>query len=113
MLNLLAADFEDGWAFVEHNQRIFLLRPPYRINHGYNVVPETVVHESIYTHGFVAMEKCFTNWSELIDFLKKQLVESRKASEQNVPNSETIRSLVKYAPPHVLDNYLDRIELEL
>jgi hypothetical protein len=112
MLNLLAAAPEDGWAFVKRGEETLLVRPPYR-RWNLSVVPESAVEKAILTHGFVPMEESFAQWDALVAFLEQQLVEARKAQGQAIPDSQSVRELVRHAPPHILEVYLDRVESEL
>lgn len=112
MFSLLAAALEDGWAFVKRGEEVLLVRPPYR-QWSISVVPESTVEKAVHAHGFTLMKEKFADWSSLVAYLQKQLVETRKAQGQAVPESESVQRLVHYAPRHILVSYLDRIQLDL
>ena len=58
MLKLLATAPEDGWAFVQRDAEILLVRPPYR-RWDLSIVPEATVERAIHDYGFAAMEEAF------------------------------------------------------
>jgi hypothetical protein len=112
MLKLLAAAFEDGWAFVKRNGEILLVRPPY-YSWNLSVVSESTLEKAIHAHGFAITSESFNDWGTLTAFLQQRLVETRKAQGQAMPSSDAIRTLVQYASENVLQSYLDRIQTEL
>ena len=112
MLKLLAAAFEDGWAFVERNGEMLLVRPPYR-SWNLSIVPESTLEKAVTAYGFAVTSESFSDWGALITFLQQRLVETRQAQGQAKPESDAIRTLVQYAPENVLQSYLHRIQTEL
>lgn len=113
MFELLAAAFEDGWAFVKCEREILLVRPPYHRSQGISKVPESTIEKAVHAYGFTVTKKSFPDWPSLIAFLRERLVETRRAHGRATPQTETILELVDYAPRDILENYLDRIESEL
>ena len=113
MLRSIAIAPEDGWAFVKDEEgSIRLVRPPYRKNNA-SIVSEETVEKAISTHGFIAEQKGFPDWHSLIIGLRDRLIEARKAQGQSVPGLEAAQKLVQYAPQHIVENYLDRVETGL
>ena len=113
MFRSIAIAPEDGWAFVKDGKgSVRLVRPPYRKN-NVSIVSEETVEKAISTHGFIAEQKNFPDWPSLITDLRDRLIEARKAQGRRVPGPEAARNLVQYAPQHIVEGYLDRIETDL
>lgn len=111
MLKLLALAPEDGWAFVQRDAEILLVRPPYRRS-SMPVVSEATVEKAIHAHGFTAAQEEFDDWEKLITALQQRFVETRKALGQAVSDNPGL-ALLPYAPRRILEGYLTRIETEL
>lgn len=114
MIDLLATAPDDGWAFVRHNGKIQLVRPPYQ-RWSLVDVDESVVEKAVKDHGFTAEKEgmIFSGWDQLIAHLKQQVVATRKEQGHRVPQAATIRGLIHKAPRRVLAQYLEKVESEL
>lgn len=112
MISLLAAAFEDGWAFVRQGYTIFLVRPPYR-RRDLVEVNEATVERAIHAHGFQAELLPFDDWGALIDFLRERLVASASERAERAGETKAAARMLRHASTAVLDGYLDRIEREL
>ena len=111
MLKLLAIAAGDGWAFAGDNGTVFLVKPPYQKD-GLVKVTSDALAAAVERYGFSKMDKDFDGWRSLIDFLKDELIRSRRELGQKI-EIEKIRDLINFAPPEILQKYLDRIESEL
>ena len=112
MLRLLASAPEDGWAFVQSEGEILLVRPPYQqwaVSH----VTSKAVERAVQHHGFVAQENVFSNWQSLISHLHEEVLELRRRRGQGPPDKERIRRLVRRAPRHILADFLHKVASEL
>src|SRR5438046_408239 len=105
MLNLIAAAYEDGYAFVKEGKRVYALRPPYR-QQNKTAVSLLAVERAVTTHGFAAESLTFDDWGALIEHLKNRLIESRKERGISEPNTAQIRRLVERAPRNIIEQYL-------
>jgi hypothetical protein len=112
MIKMIAAAFEDGWAFVQKDGQTILIRPPYRSANNL-VVAESAVEAAIHAYGFEVWDESFTDWADVVAYLNKRLVEVRKASRLFVNDPDATLELLRRAPKHVLDRYLARVEGEL
>ena len=112
MIELLAIAPEDGWAFIRRDCQVLVVRPPYRLN-SLSGASEATVQKAVSAHGFQVAQGTFGDWRSLVEFLREQIVEARKARGQKVPEPAEVKRLVRHAPPRVLERYLDRIESEL
>jgi len=109
MLRLRAAAWEDGYAVVESDGTLFMIRPPYRqVNK--DEVTDADLEAAVSKHGFSAADQPFADWAALIEHLKRRLMEERKG---RVPDTARIKKLVERAPAHLVPSFLDRIETEL
>lgn len=110
MFNLIAVAYEDGYAFVKKDGKIYSIRPPYN-----NTILASLenVERAISTHGFSNEQLDFDNWATLISYLKTQFIERRKQAGQNEPNTDRIRRLMQRAPRNKVQDFLTRIEKEL
>lgn len=112
MFKLVAAAPEDGWAFVERDKQLVIIRPPY-LKSTLASVPEGAVERAIKHHGFIEQEQSFADWESLISHLREQYLAIRREQGSKVPSLEEIRSLLHLAPDYLLAQFLDRVELEL
>ncbi len=112
MLRLLAIAPGDGWAFVEREGKVLLVRPPYR-HDDLAEVQESVVEKAVAKFGFRAAKKEFQDWASLIRYLEEQLLGTRKALGLPEPNLESVREFVRQAPHDVVESYLARVRSEL
>lgn len=111
MIEMLAAALRDGWAFVRSDQRVRLVRPPYRTSFCPEVSDETV-DKAVLSHGFTPIKESFEDWPSLIKYLEDQLVETRRSAGYPEPDIENLRNLVAKAPAKVLHKCLDQVEEE-
>jgi hypothetical protein len=110
VVKLVAAALEDGWAFVETEGELLLVRPPYHQSMT-RQVPQTALQAAVSTYGFEVRTEAFQDWAELIEFLRAKVVESRRAAGQTQP--QDLREILRRAPRSLLLKYLDRVEAEL
>ena len=109
MIRLLAFVPEDGWAYVQADGRISLIRPPYTSTQRSAADLDTI-EKAVGQHGFQAMDQEFSGWAELIQFLNDQVRQAR-ASTGPVSTEETLRAeMLRLAPTGILSGYLDRVE---
>jgi hypothetical protein len=112
MLKLLASAPRDGWAFVEKDQKVLLVRPPYQ-QWALTHVSEGAVEKAVQHHGFVMQGRSFVSWDSLIGFLRSQYLAFRRRQDSNVPDLQEIRSILHMAPSGLIMKYLSRVESEL
>ncbi|MGO8786882.1 MAG: hypothetical protein ACLQVL_05795 [Terriglobia bacterium] len=112
MIRLIAAAFEDGWAFVQKDGQTILIRPPYRSANAL-MVPDSAVEAAAHAYGFQVSDESFADWADLVAYLNKKLVDLRKASKLFVDDPNATLELLRRAPKHILDRYIDRVEGEL
>lgn len=110
MIKLLAIAADDGWAFIENGEGIFLFKPPYQ-DRDLLPVKDDALDEAVERHGFSRLDQDFESWSALIKFIRDEMVSARKALGQEI-DLEQIRDLLDFAPPYILKEYLDKIETE-
>src|SRR5947207_1550535 len=108
-LELLAAYYEEGWAFVRDGAHVSLLRPPYR-NASLQEVTLSVVDQAIHKHNFQQVGQTFATWAALVDFLRSRILDELQQQGQALPTPEQLRQLVHFAPPNIIDRYLRRAE---
>lgn len=112
MISVIAAAFEDGWAFVRQGYTIYLVRPPYQ--RGALVeVSQSTLERAVHVHGFTPELRDFRDWAALIAFLREKIVESARARPPSATPEDPARSLLRRASGPVIEGYLDRIEREL
>lgn len=109
MLELQALAPEDGWALVKQADRILLVRPPYRREQLVEVGADAVAR-AVGLHGFEAVFRPFADWSALIEHLRAEVV---RAHEGRPRIEDPARRLLRHAPRPVIEQYLDRIAIEL
>lgn len=112
MISLLAAAFEDGWAFVRQGYTISLVRPPYG-QRDIVEVNEAAVERAIHAHGFTPELLPFQDWGALVAFLRERIVSTSRARAERASETKAAARLLRDAPPAVLGGYLDRVEHEL
>lgn len=95
-IKIIAMAPYDGWAFIEREKKIFLLKPPY-ISSELSEVSEKLVENAVCTYGFEECDITFDSMNGVIRFVKDQFVESRKELGIDVPSSEELRDLLKYS----------------
>jgi hypothetical protein len=112
MISLLAAAFEDGWAFVRQGYTIYLVRPPYEKRELVEV-NEATVERAIHAHGFAVELLPFQDWGSLINFLRERIVSSSRARAEQSDETKAAARMLRQATPAVIEGYLDRVEREL
>lgn len=112
MISLLAAAFEDGWAFVRQGYTIYLVRPPYQ-KRDLVEVNEAAVERAIRAHGFAPELLPFQDWGALTSFLRERIVSASRERAEKSGETKAAARLLRNATPAVLEGYLDRIEHEL
>jgi len=113
-LKIIAIASQDGWAFVQEDTRIVLLKPPYNYLDMVHVTRATV-QKAIDIHGF---EKCdvnkeFNNIGEIIQYIKRDYVQFKKTQGIDMPTPEELKGLLNYANDDVLISYLNKARNEL
>jgi hypothetical protein len=112
MISLIAAAFEDGWAFVRQGYTIYLVRPPYQ--RGALVeVSQGTLERAVHAHGFTPELRDFRDWGALISFLREKIVESAGTRPARTDEDAAPMRLLRHAPGHVIEGYVDRVEREL
>ncbi|MCD4678076.1 MAG: hypothetical protein K8S18_19095 [Desulfobacula sp.] len=111
-IEIIAISPNDGWAFITIEDKIFLLRPPYISSNQIEVL-EKEVENAIYMHGFEKCNISHDNIKNVIRYLKKQYIKSKKNQNISLPTSEQLRELLKFATDDVLLKYLERTKKEL
>ena len=111
-IEIIAISPNDGWAFITIEDKIFLLRPPYISSNQIEVL-EKEVENAIYIHGFEKCNISHDNIKNVIRYLKKQYIKSKKNQNISLPTSEQLRELLKFATDDVLLKYLERTKKEL
>lgn len=112
MLTLIAAAYDDGYAFVKQDDLTYSFRPPYRRQDKSQVEPQAA-ERAVTTFGYEATNLPFDNWEGVAAHLSRRAVEARKLRGLGAPDSARIRGLVEKAQPPNVRSYLDRIEQEL
>lgn len=102
----------DGWAYIERNDKIFLLEPPYDSNNISPVSLETV-ENAVGKYGFEECEIILNNIDEIVSYITYQFVKSRNDIGMKIPSLEELKELLKYFPDNILLEYLRRINDEL
>jgi hypothetical protein len=101
----------DGWAFVIKDEKLYLLRPPYRSADLVEASKKDLAN-AVHKYGFQECSAAFNNLSETIDFLDEKYVELMKKQGVSLPKQEELKSLLKYATDEILREYLDKAEKE-
>ncbi len=112
-LRILAAAYRDGWAFVQEDDRVVLVRPPYQRSKLVVVSPDTVEH-AVQKHGFESQAMEVEDWRALVDLLRgKRAALGVSEGAASLEDHERMARLVRTAPRAILERYLDRVEHEL
>jgi hypothetical protein len=112
LLTLVAASYDDGWGFVEHDNRFLLIKPPY-LRAQVSSVTQSVINKAIEHYGFSVAQETFEDWADLVRFMKTKFLERRRTRDSAPVGDNVSRDLIASAPPYILENYLRRIEEEL
>lgn len=111
-IKIIAIAPNDGWGFIVREEKIFLLRPPY-VSSNQIEVSEKDVENAIHLHGFEECDITLNTVNEMVRFLKEKYIESKKNQGIDLPSSEQLRELLKYATDDVLLEYLNKAKREL
>ncbi|MCJ7630863.1 hypothetical protein MUP77_00460 [Candidatus Bathyarchaeota archaeon] len=111
-ISVIAIAPDDGWAFIEKDNRIFLLRPPYTSSYQ-TEASEKTVETAINSHGFEKCNVVLDGISEAVRLLEAKYVESKKKQGIDLPSSQELRGLLKYASTDVLLRYVRKARKEL
>ena len=112
MVTILALDLSDGWVFGKEDDRILLMRPPYRLAEA-QTVSETVVARSVTQHGYLAMAIQQPSWADTVKFVRSEVARKRKADGRPLPEEGVGRAMLRQAPASIVDRFLERIRTDL
>lgn len=105
-MKIVAIASEDGWAVVEVDGELRMFRPPYST---YIILEPTDVSKAVHAYGFEFCEHEFDTLSEVIAFLKDEVIKGRGIK---FPTDEQLKDTWKYASVDILLKTLGRIENE-
>ncbi|MFX0066378.1 MAG: hypothetical protein ACFFC7_29820, partial [Candidatus Hermodarchaeota archaeon] len=111
-IKVIALAPNDGWAYIERENKITLLRPPYTPSNQVEVSMKDV-KDAIELYGF---EKCvFTanTIEEVIKFLEQQYFKSNELEILELPSLEQLKEFLEDAPDDVLFKYIEKAQKEL
>jgi len=110
-IKMIAIAPYDGWAFIIKEERLYLLRPPYR-SKDLLEVEEKDLENAIYKYGFQECDQAFNNLAEIIGFLDEKYIEAMKKRGIALPDKEQLKELLEYATEEILTGYLEKAERE-
>ncbi len=102
----------DGWGFIEKEEKLFLLRPPYTTSDQIEVTIKDL-SKAIHSYGFEECAISLNSINETVKFLKEAYIETKKTQGIELPSFEKLREGLKYATDDVLLEYLKKAEKEL
>lgn len=111
-IKIVALAPRDGWAFVEENEDLFLLRPPYTVSSKIQCTAKEL-EEAVVKHGYHSVNYPFKNYSELIQFIKDEYIRAKKDSGAPTPPMQELKELLDYASEDVLLRFLEKADKEL
>lgn len=111
-IKIIAIAPNDGWGFIEKEEKISLLRPPYTSSNLIEVSRKEV-ENAIHLHGFEECDISLNGINEAVKFLKEKYIESKETQGIDLPSSKQLRELLKYATDDVLLEYLSKAQREL
>jgi hypothetical protein len=109
MLEILALAPDDGWAFVNQDGRVFLVRPPYAHAQATQVTA-AVVDRAVAAYGFQAEARSFDTWEKLVEYLSREIV---NAAAGRPRMDDAGRRLLRHASRETVVRFLDRVAGEL
>ena len=112
MLRISAIAAEDGWAFVNEDERLWLIRPPYRATSRLLATIDQR-DRAISSHAFAPTAIQCRDWAEVIAILREQFLSVRQGRKDLEPGAEAAVELVRTAPEPIVAHYLERIHREL
>jgi len=101
----------DGWAFITQDEKLYMLKPPYR-SRDLTGASAGDLEKAVNHHGFQAVDREFSNFQQLIVYLKQEYVKNMKESGFSDPSREELAALLQYAGDEILAEYLEKIEKE-
>ena len=111
-IKIIAIAPNDGWGFIEKEEKIYLLHPPYTSSNLIEVSRKEV-ENAIQLHGFEVCDISLNGINEAVKFLKEKYIESKETQGIDLPSSKQLRELLKYATDDVLLEYLNKAKREL
>ena len=111
-IKIIAIDLDNGWEFISKDGKTFLLRPPYTHSNQIEVSRE-FVENAIHSQGFEECDIPIVDINDAIEYLKQEYIESKENQGIDLPSSEQLAELLKYADDIVLFDWLNRIKREL
>ncbi len=111
-IKIIAAAPYDGWAFILKEERLYLLKPPYRSS---DLMESSArdLEKALHHYGFQAHDREFSSFYQLIQYLKQEYVKNMKELGFSDPSREELTSLLEYASDEILEEYLEKVEKEL
>ena len=103
---------KDGWGFIEKEEKLFLLRPPYTTSDQIEVTIKDL-SKAIHSYGFEECAISRNSINETVKFLKDAYIKTKKTQGIELPSFEKLREGLKYATDDVLLEYLKRAKREL
>ncbi len=101
----------DGWAFVICDEKLRLLRPPYRVN-DFVEASDDELATAISRYHFRKLDKSFKSIPETVRFLKETYADEIEKTGITLPDTDELKELLQFANLDVLTDYLDKIENE-
>jgi len=111
-IKIIAIAPKDGWGFIEKEEKLFLLRPPYTTSDQIEVTIKDL-SKAIHSYGFEECAISRNSINETVKFLKDAYIETKKTQGIELPSFEKLREGLKYATDDVLLEYLKRAKKEL
>jgi len=111
-IKIVAIAPNDGLAFIVKQDRIFLLRPPY-LSSNQIEVSEEAVKKAVGSLGFEKCSVAFNSISKVVRYLKEEYIRSMKNQRINLPPTEKLKDILKYATDDILLEYLNKAMNEL
>jgi len=102
----------EGVGIVRSDSELRLVQPPYRLSDAPKL-PTSALRDAVLKYNYVVSNEQFDNWEALIEFLNRQVVESRQRLGRSIPEVVAYDDIVEAAAPEVISGFLDRVESEL
>lgn len=100
----------DGAAFCKIKDQIYFLDPSYK---DLLKINEDGFRRAMVHYNYSSMQKDFSNWKSLINYLNTAVKKARKEKGLNISDEDLNKDIIDLAPVEVLERYLTRIEKEL
>jgi hypothetical protein len=111
-IKIIAIAPKDGWGFIEKEEKLFLLRPPYTTSDQIEVSIKDL-SKAIHSYGFEECAISLNSISETVKLLKEAYIKSKKNQDIELPSFEKLREGLKYAGGNDLLAYLTDAQEEL